>query len=228
MELYAFGSVTSGKVDEESDVDILAIISEASERQVLPQNWCIYSRAGIREIFQKGTLFAWHLHESAIQLWPQKGGLLKELGPPSSYSGAQTEIAALITVAVEAVNELTSGTASQTYELGLLYVAARDVAMAAAPQVLGHFDFSRYAPFSYPALKFPLSLDEYRLLMKCRRAGPRGSSVVVDQSDLSSIVAKCGPLLSWLRSLYERTIDGEVCGEDATSATDSKLCESEI
>jgi hypothetical protein len=210
-ELYVFGSLAEGTIDADSDVDVLAVTADASQRLSLPQGWCVYTPEGLQEMFREGRLFAWHLHFSAVQVWPRSPGLLNRLGQPAEYRGASAEIRSLITIASDAVCELTNGTPSIVYELGLLYLCARDVAMAAAPTLLGRFEFSRLTPCAYMDPEFPLSLAEYEYLMRCRRAGTRGSPVPDDRPVLAKVLGKTGALMAWLRDLEERTAHGTIC-----------------
>lgn len=221
-EFYVFGSVVEGTVDPESDLDVLAVTARGDYRERLPHTWCVYTPERLQQIFERGTLFAWHLHQSAVQVWPRsRRGLLTTLGAPAPYTGATAEIAALVDIALDAVGELIRGTPSRVYEMGLLYLTSRDVAMAAAPAVLKRFEFSRNAPLMYDDPLFPLSAVEYEHLMKCRRAGTRGVRVVPDAVVSETVQAKAGDLINWLRNLHARTIDGSVCSEDAIATASS-------
>ena len=60
MYIYAFGSLCRGQVDLESDVDLLAIVDGHDDR-FDPSKFSIYSYNRVREIWQEGNPFAWHL-----------------------------------------------------------------------------------------------------------------------------------------------------------------------
>ncbi len=198
IELYVFGSLTSGDVDPGSDADVLAIIDNPEERHNFPTSWSVYPQSRIRDLHARGTLFAWHLFLDAVKVYPRTGlGVIGTLGKPAPYTQAADEIAYLLTVGERAVAEIASGSPSLVYELGLIYLVARDVAMAGAPQLIGHFTFSRKAPFDYEKTPFPLTRQEYIYLMTCRRAATRGLAFVRDGPTEMSLVARAHDVLRW-------------------------------
>src|ERR1035437_2140277 len=116
-ELYIFGSLATGEVDDGSDVDVLAVVDGSQPSVKLPASWSVYSSTRLEDLFERGTLFAWHLYQSAIKVWPrERDGLIAELGPPAQYTGAREEIAALLSMAVDSFGELERGTPSVVFE----------------------------------------------------------------------------------------------------------------
>ena len=173
-EIYIFGSIVRGEVDPGSDVDVLVIV-EGRQRLRFPPHWSVYSRARLTSLYKRGTLFAWHLHKEAVPVFiPKDPGLLARLGQPSPYSGAFHEVCSLRRIMNDAVEELHSGTPSPTYELGLVGMACRDIAMAAIPALEGHFTFSKLSPLLLKKPTFPLSKEAYNMLCDCRRSSTRG------------------------------------------------------
>jgi hypothetical protein len=217
MEFYVFGSLTSGEVDAGSDTDVLVVLSTGDEAAEFPISWSVYSLERLKSLFQRGTLFAWHLHYDAVKVWPKTGqGLLHSIGSPAPYTDAHAEIDALISMARAASDELSDGTVSPVFELGLLYTASRDVAMAAAPHLLGRFTFSRFAPLFYTDPAFPLSRAEYEFLMQCRRATTRGISVPCDVSPADAVLRKLPLLLNWFNHVLRSVPDGRISEQNPT------------
>jgi hypothetical protein len=203
IELYVFGSLTSGDVDRGSDADILVVTDNSDKQQNFPTTWLVYPQSRIRDLHARGTLFAWHLFLDAVKVYPRTGlGLIGTLGEPGPYTQAADEIAYLLTVGERAVAEIAGGSSSLVYELGLIYLMARDIEMAGAPQLIGHFTFSRNAPFDYEEIPFPLTREEYNYLMTCRRAATRGFAFVRDGSTEMSLVAKAHDVLRWCVCIY--------------------------
>jgi len=197
-ELYVFGSLTSGDVDPGSDADVLAIIDNYEERHNFPATWSVYPQSRIRDLHARGTLFAWHLFLDAVQVYPRvAAGVIRSLGEPAPYTQAANEISYLLTVGERAVAEINGGSPSLIFELGIIFLMARDVAMAGAPQLIGRFTFSRNAPFDYEKIPFPLTREEYIYLMACRRAATRGLAFVRNFRTEMSIVAKVNDVLRW-------------------------------
>lgn len=175
-ERYVFGSLVNGDFDTGSDVDVL-IVSD-SEDLSCPRDWSVYSEKGIRTLYEKGALFAWHLYLDAVPVSKEaiKNDLLRRIGKPNEYKTSHQEIIELSQVASSALSELERIDASVVFELGLIGLAIRDIAMAAGLQINGQLCFSKYAPFDLGNLSLPLPKELYFQLVKCRRATIRGEA----------------------------------------------------
>lgn len=207
FELYVIGSLTTGDVDATTDADILAIVSAGTDRETFPAEWTVLSEDRVRESHERGALFAWHLFEDAVLIYPRDAtGLITHLGAPASYSGAAEEIDSRIEMGGRALNEIVRGTPSMVFELGLLYLMAHDVAIAASKPILGRFIFSRYAPYAYEQHPFPLTRAEYRYLMGCRRASVRGVDEPHDAHLEATLLVKVGAVVQWCHHI-SRALD---------------------
>jgi hypothetical protein len=204
-EFYIFGSLSRGEPDPGSDVDVLVISNQKKTKNEIPPNWSLYSPRRIRALFARGTLFAWHLSQEAVQLWPRgRAGYLQKIGPPKPYANAKREITDLQRILVGAATELTRGTPSEIYEFGLVALACRDIAMAAAPSLTGTFDFSRHAPLHLPAVKIPLSRTQFDYLLACRRATTRGSQIRRNPRIERQLKVKLPQLSAWSVHILNR------------------------
>lgn len=203
-EFYVFGSVCRGEPDFGSDVDILVVEDSTARRAQHPPHWSVYSRRRLRALYSRGTLFAWHLHLEAVQLWPRGSpGFLKQIGPPRKYTGAAREAAGLVKIMQGACDELRRGTKSPVYELGLLALAARDLAMAAAPSLEGRFNFSRHAPVQ-GRTAFPLTKHAFDYLLACRRASTRETDFARNLKIEAQICRQLPAFQTWAINLQRR------------------------
>lgn len=197
-EFYVFGSVCRGEPDPGSDVDVLVISDQPGAARELPTAWSIYSTKRLRQLFARGTLFAWHLYLEAVPIWPRgEPGFLKRIGPPAAYAGAKREISDLQKILRSAVTEIEHGTPSPVYEFGLIALACRDTAMAASPVLAGHFDFSRHAPLALSAARFPLTQRQFDYLLACRRATTRGGEFSRNIRMEEQVKARSAALCQW-------------------------------
>ncbi len=197
-EFYAFGSLCRGEPDAGSDVDILVITDQVNATKGIPNAWSKYSPRRIRELFARGTLFAWHLYLEAVPLWPRNGqGFLQRVGPPNDYKNARREIIDLRRILDDALIELSRGTPSAVYECGLISLACRDIAMAASLTINGGFNFSRYAPLRLNQTPFSLTKAKWDYLLACRRATTRGGSFRRNRRIEHHIVSEADNLLNW-------------------------------
>lgn len=203
-EFYAFGSLCRGEPDAGSDVDILVITDQTNATRKIPNSWSKYSPKRVRELFARGTLFAWHLYLEAVPLWPRNGqGFLQRVGPPKHYKNARREITDLRRILVGALTELNRGTPSEVYECGLIALACRDIAMAASLTINGSFNFSRYAPLRFKQMPFPLTKAKWNYLLACRRATTRGGSFRRNRRVERHIVSEPDNLLNWSSKILD-------------------------
>jgi hypothetical protein len=203
-EIYIFGSLITGNIDSGSDVDVL-VIDESRYRNKYPSDWSFYTQERILELFKQGTLFAWHVYTESICIHPKDSeGFLYSIGKPSNYGNARSEIDSLLRIAIDSVNELKNNSPSWVFELGLIYMATRDIAMAASMQILGEFCFDKYAPFFITGNQFPLNKKEYFQIMNCRRATTRGIDIKSGHTDFNPLINKLHSVVEWCEDIKSK------------------------
>lgn len=173
-----------------SDVDVLVIPEhyigddaevriERSLRHLHPEiespDFSWYSERRYRQMHGSGHLFAWHVWlESRRLVFPRD--LIDELGEPAPNSDALAEaieLTNLLPGATRAVGELGG---SPVYEAGIVYVAARNIAINAS-WLAGNLAFGRDAPRvvgKIVGVEFPVPPDQYAALARARAASQRG------------------------------------------------------
>lgn len=173
-DIFIFGSLVRGEVISTSDSDVLVIPTSLSRRDAYPANWSVYQRETIKSYFENGRLFAWHLHlEARCVFSAAPKNWLQVLGIPAPYLAAKEDVQSLTKLLKDSLGELTRGTRSEIYELGICYTALRDIAMCASWRHLGKPSFSRDAPFMLP-VPVPVSRDAYLRAMSARHCSTRG------------------------------------------------------
>jgi hypothetical protein len=198
-EIYVFGSAVRGEVSPTSDIDIL-VLPFTSDRSIFPTGWSIYSPELIKEYFQKGRLFAWHLHlEAQCIFTPNETSFLDDLGKPAPYSTMFNDIVELEHLLIDAIDEIESGTNSLIYELGIAYTAVRDIAMSASWAFLGAPCFSKRAPYELP-VACPLPLTVYEGAMLARHSSTRGVDVSIDFEKTAYEFVRA-PWRKWIKSI---------------------------
>lgn len=202
-EIFIFGSMVRGEVSRTSDCDILVIPDGDVDRSLLPESWSVYHRQTIKEFYEKGRLFAWHLHlEGQCVFSARDKNWLEILGTPHSYNDAKEDVGELSALLSESLNALRGGSNSEVYELGICYTALRDIAMSASWSQLGRPSFSRNAPY-YLQPPLPLSEQAYASAMNARHFSTRGGSFPsnVQQTVVQFLEA---PLLEWAQTLWSK------------------------
>jgi len=175
FELYAFGSIVRGEIDALSDVDILAIITDSSIVNIeFRSDWSVYSKDNIASYFRDGKLFAWHLYlESKCIFSDADTDFLMSLGRPNDYTESKDDIAGFIEMIKDCFVSIENKDSSLIYEIGLLAVCIRDIAMCASWSLCDKPVFSRVAPFLLP-INSPVSLVLYNEMYKARFSNTRG------------------------------------------------------
>ena len=187
LDALLFGSQARGDADAKSDVDVLLVtdagrpIVGAIQEQVARQLGCgcdlsIYSLTRLESMYREGHLFAWHLFREAIPLGGDyTGAIVRNLGRPAPYRTGLQDARELSTLVQTVCKELPSSE-SIVFECGLLYVAARNIALSASWYSSGGVNFGRYSPYSLgdTSVQLSLSISDYDTLVASRHASTRG------------------------------------------------------
>jgi hypothetical protein len=200
METRFFGSFVRGDDDSDSDIDLLVVCDEWSDtleidlialfppnrRQRLSPAW--YGPAKLTSMFADGDLFAWHLFKESRSTGLH-GDFLAALFPPAPYTGALETVRIFETLLREVAEEVRSSELLVTYEAGLLYSAARNIAMAASWHSKGGLNFSRNSPYSLSGASLSPFVPQalYDKLVSARISGQRGGeSPFISTDDLAA------------------------------------------
>ncbi len=221
LGVHVFGSVARGDRDATSDLDLLAVVADGEgkvpEADVLlhippgmagPEpsvSW--YGQRRLAAMFANGELFAWHLHLEARSLF-EPVPTLRALGEPAPYRDAALDVASFESILAAVPPQLDAAPENALYEMGLVYVCLRNIAMAASWALLPRPDFTRHSPFRLAGVApLPLTRAEYDLAMACRMAGQRGvrPPATIDRSRVIDVHAR---LLPWIASLRVRLEKG--------------------
>lgn len=210
-----FGSVARGSNDENSDLDVIAVVdtTQGIDKHLIGKKiqplfekkigLSIYGINRISQLWREGSPFAWHLFTESIPILQYSKGLAENLGCPSDYRSLESDIKMMSGIMDSASHRIeVCPEKSHCYEAGLLYVAARNSAMYASKMFNGKFDFSRLAPFSIRVVSFPLSLEDYSLLIACRHAATRG--LPPPRLDSKTLTHHSRQLLDWSCNLRQK------------------------
>ncbi len=125
----------------------------------------------IKSLFETGDLFAWHLHLESKLI---AGSCLEQIvGVRANYKTALPDIRDLCRIASSVDRVIKSCPENSVFEMGILYVCARNIAMAASGALAKHPCFGRYSPFAIPGIDFPIDRGMYELMIRSRMAGQR-------------------------------------------------------
>jgi hypothetical protein len=199
-DIYVFGSLVRGDVGKTSDIDIL-VVPFGRQHVHFPEEWSIYSSDVLEEYYACGRLFAWHLFLESKCIHSHNGTpYLEKLGKPSAYLTALQDIDELEKLLMQSLAEISLGTKSLIYELGITYTAIRDIAMSASWALMKSPCFSRNVPFLLP-IPCPVSYFAYNGSMLARHSSMRGvDPAEIDAIQISQELLRA-PVISWIQSL---------------------------
>ena len=217
--LAVFGSYGRGDFDAHSDLDLLVVVKDgsgtASEQGIvealkpaLPKEPSVsfYGEKKFRDLFEEGNLFAWHIFLEA-KLIPGFLHPSDVFGRPNLYRTAAADIDGLIEILNGVPRWIASNPQNAVFELGILYVCARNIAMSASWHLKMRPDFGRYSPFGLPGpVRFPMSMERYEIAVRCRMASARGEE---PPNVMPLVVEETSEMLgTWARSVsdFVRTV----------------------
>ncbi|MGN5077006.1 nucleotidyltransferase domain-containing protein [Aeromonas veronii] len=201
-EIYIFGSAVRGDVEKNSDIDVLVISDTNNRKDHFPDEWSVYSYKSIREFYESGRLFAWHLHLDSKCIYKKsEKSFLDSLGEPAIYSSFKSDFESLKEILLLSLREIENSTASFIFEVGVTYTAIRDLAMIASTKLHIRPCFSRYSPYQLP-LEFPINKDIYELMICARLASTRGY-VITEKDKFSLYGLSTKKIRMWLKELEE-------------------------
>lgn len=212
VNISIYGSWVRGDHDEYSDFDVIVAVRDGSgkttEEGIIEFVSSLYGSSpsiswyGISKInnmFTQGDLFAWHLflESKSVGAYPTLESIF---GKPSKYDTAAADISELSDILDGVSCELAKAPGNAVFEMGIIYVCARNIAMSGSSKLCSVPDFGRYSPFTLP-IPFPITKNEYDVAMYCRMASQRGlTPPVVTVGDVVDTQRK---LISWSKLVLQ-------------------------
>lgn len=199
-EIYIFGSTVRGETYFNSDVDVLAITEHEGSRDCFPENWSVYSKESIRNMFESGRLFSWHLFLESKCIYKEGDiSFVERMGEPKKYSDFEEDFDSLSQLLISSLDEIDKGTNSIIFEFGVVYTALRDIAMISSTKLCDCPCFSRYSPYVIP-VDFPVEKELYDLMVCSRLASTRGIYFSDQEKVKLASISSCD-IRGWLGDL---------------------------
>ncbi|PKG59146.1 nucleotidyltransferase domain-containing protein [Shewanella sp. GutDb-MelDb] len=201
MHIYAFGSVCRGEIDLGSDIDMLAIISEQSNN-INPSDYSIYSYERIKELWEQGNPFAWHLHlESKLVFSKEGSNYLQDLGCPNKYTNGDADCKKFYEIFHSACNSLQESSLSQVFDLSTIFLAIRNFSTCYSLAKLEYPDFSRHSSLNLDEFSISIQDQQYRILEAARILSTRGVGPNLTDVQISIAINSIPEIDLWMKSL---------------------------
>ena len=203
MHIYAFGSVCRGDVSPNSDVDLLAI-TDGYDSRFDPDSYSVYSYKRIKELWQEGNPFAWHLAlESKLLFSSDQNDYLKVLGIPAHYSDCVMDCEKFYALFREARASIALNHASKVFDLSTIFLSIRNIASCFSLGVTRHPNFSRNSATKLDAFSIKISTSVYQVLERARILCTRGHGNDISTSEFNMTILELDAIDEWMDSLVK-------------------------
>ncbi len=204
MHIYVFGSVCRGEIDHGSDVDLIALVPEFDSR-FDPSIYSIYSYKRLKELWQEGNPFAWHLAIESKLVFSSDGiDFIKNLGSPASYNNIESDCLKFYNLFLTASSSIISGCNSAVFELSTIFLAIRNFATCYSLGRLNYHDFSRYSAQRLGDDSLPLQRECFSILERCRILSTRGTGTMINAEEISIVVNNLTTIRQWMELLLSK------------------------
>jgi len=203
MHIYAFGSICRGEIDRNSDIDMIALVDSFDDR-FDPSTFSIYSYRRMREIWEAGNPFAWHLAtESRLLFSSDQSDFFSELGDPSKYLNVRRDCEKFAQIFHDAARAIEAGTDNVVFELSTVFLAIRNFATCLALGTSAQNDFSRFSAKRLEGAPVPISSSTFSILEKARLLSTRGKGHNLLRSETESVKAELDSIGRWMSELQK-------------------------
>lgn len=207
MEIYAFGSICRGEIDNKSDIDLLLI---KKKEEKLPEfdldKFSIYNRNRIKEIWEEGNPFSWHLFsESKLIFSNNEENLMQDLGKPKAYKNLENDLNKFADLYKTSKEHLLNSSNSTDFELSMIFLAIRNFATCYSLGKLEQLNFSRRSALNLGEDSIHIPKSVFELLEKSRILSTRGLGKIVAQKELSQIISKLYLIDNWFINLLNKS-----------------------
>jgi Nucleotidyltransferase domain len=204
MHIYVFGSVCRGEIDHGSDVDLIALTTEFDPR-FDPSIYSIYSYKRLKELWQEGNPFAWHLAIESKMVFSSDGNdFIKSLCMPASYNNIKLDCLKFYNLYLTAASSIISGCNSIVFELSTIFLAIRNYATCYSLGRLNIRDFSRYSAQRLGDDSLPLPQECFSIFERCRILSTRGTGTMITAEEISIAVGNLTAIRQWMEFLLSK------------------------
>ncbi|AVR45429.1 nucleotidyltransferase domain-containing protein [Christiangramia fulva] len=207
MEIFAFGSLCRGEIDQSSDIDLLLIKNKDEKLNNLDiDKFSIYNRNRIEEIWNEGNPFSWHLFLESKQIFSTSGeNIFKDLGKPKPYQNLENDLKKFSTLYYTSRDFLMNSSDSRDFELSMIFLAIRNFATCYSLGKLKQFNFSRKSAHHLGEDSIPVSKTTFKLLERSRILSTRGFGNLITDEELKEVFSELVIIDNWFDNLVKKS-----------------------
>jgi predicted nucleotidyltransferase len=205
MEIYAFGSIVRGEIDEFSDVDLL-ILKDLGEEipKIDKECFSIYTYQRISQLWEEGNPFSWHLFlESKCLFSKNRIPFLKSLGKPKPYINLLNDLNKFHQLFLDSKFSIESNQNSVDFDLSMIFLAIRNFASCFSLGFLKIEEFSRDSTLKIGQYSIQINLKTYNRLKESRILATRGIGERITEEELKAIMIEFDKIENWFNELLK-------------------------
>lgn len=202
MYIYAFGSICRGEIDFYSDVDLIVISEDQSNFSKFdPNKFSIYSEKRLKEYWEKGNPFAWHLHQESKLIYSFNGqDLIGDWGKPSRYTSGLVDLKKFYNIFLDSINQIESTRDSFLFDISTIFLSIRNFATCYS-LANGFINFHRNSALNLGDKSVPISTENYGILESARLLATRGVGEFPNECDSSKLIECFKDIDDWMKLL---------------------------
>lgn len=205
MEIYAFGSIVRGEIDEFSDVDLL-ILKDLGEKipEIDKERFSIYTYQRMGQLWEEGNPFSWHLFSESKCLFSEKSiPFLKSIGKPKPYSNLINDLNKFHKLFLDSKHSIESNNNSVDFDLSMIFLAIRNFASCFSLGFLKIEEFSRDTALKIGQYSIQINLTTYNRLKASRILATRGIGERITETELKEIANEFASIEKWFNKLLK-------------------------
>ncbi|WP_397600538.1 nucleotidyltransferase [Silvanigrella sp.] len=211
MHIYAFGSICRGEIEFSSDTDLIAIIKEFDDIKLNQKKFSIYKYSRIKELWEQGNPFAWHLFLEAKLIYSfDNSNLFIELREPNKYSTYLEDMMIFYEFYISNYNSILSSEYTRVFDLSNIFLSIRNFATSYSLGILRKPNFSRNSALQLGHDSLKLCESNYKLLERSRILSTRATGNPISNREIDEAVVNLSCIKQWMENLiiksqkYER------------------------
>lgn len=202
MHIYAFGSICRGEIDLGSDVDLLACVSGPAI-EIDREKYSVYQYASLKNLWEKGNPFAWHLHiESKMIFSPDGADFIASLGEPEPYRSVALDLQKFQRLFENSYQALKVSESSVVFHLSCIFLAIRNFATCHS-LAIGKPVFSRRSPLLIDCV-LDIDATVFSTLVRARILSTRGLGRVISSDEAVRAVAELKMIPDWMGEIWSQ------------------------
>lgn len=200
--IYVFGSVVRGEIDEYSDIDLLLVTDEII-KNIDSNKYSIYTPHRIKEMYDEGNPFAWHLFMESKIIYTDDIDYLKSLGRPNVYKNCYKDLIKFKNLFHESLHSINEDNFSLIFDLAMIFLSIRNFATCYS---LDQYEKPIFSRNSFEKLQdYPLILDKRvkDILMMSRISSTRGINYYLSKNELILFMNEVENIKKWFNEIIE-------------------------